>query len=153
MNRILVLLMVLSGFIFHIPVQASEISINGVPVILEGDRLSIDGVNIRLYGIDAPEFGEICSGNNLSFDCGLISRAGLMDLVAGGGAITCTTKSSNSGGDMVAQCRDGEGFDLSAQMLYTGWATAIPDLEPDYRELELKSRAAGRGMWRTTVTP
>ena len=45
-------------------------SITGIPRIVDGDSLVIDGVKIRLHGIDAPERNQTCGTDPNRWDCG-----------------------------------------------------------------------------------
>ena len=54
-KRIAVLLMLLTS-------PACADSITGVPRIVDGDSIVINGVKIRLHGIDAPERTQTCGG-------------------------------------------------------------------------------------------
>src|SRR5437016_11440225 len=39
--------------------------------VIDGDTLEIHGTRIRLWGIDAPESGQLCRGeNSLQYRCG-----------------------------------------------------------------------------------
>jgi len=125
----------------------------GKPVVLEGDLLSIGSQTFRLYGIDAPEKEQTCKGKNRTYDCGHISTTGLMDLTAGVSSVACEPLGPDPEGVMIARCLDPEGFDLSRQMIYTGWALASPRSSEDLHQLEAKSRAARRGLWKWQVTP
>ncbi len=125
----------------------------GKPVVLEGDILTVEAKRFRLYGIDAPEKGQMCKGSKRLHDCGHIAATGLMDLTAGVKSIACEPLGPDPEGIMIARCLDPEGFDLSRQMIYTGWAFASPKSSEDFHQLESKSRAAKRGFWKWAVVP
>ncbi len=51
--------------------------------VVDGDSLEIDGVRIRLDGIDAPEFFQTCEDiNSQEYECGQESTAYLKNLIA-----------------------------------------------------------------------
>jgi len=125
----------------------------GAPQVIEGDLLKVGDTLVRLYGIDAPERDQTCRGETREYDCGYISATGLMDLTAGLSSITCRIEGRTADGATVASCSDPHGFDLSQQMIYTGWALALPGAEARYHRIQEKSRAAKRGLWKGTVTP
>ncbi len=125
----------------------------GKPVVLEGDILTVGTKTFRLYGIDAPQMGQMCKGPKRLHDCGHIAATGLMDLTAGVKSVACEPLGPDPDGIMIARCLDPQGFDLSRQMIYTGWAFASPRSSDDFHQLESRSRKAKRGMWKWTVVP
>ena len=53
-------------------------------VVLDGDSLRIKGNDIRLYGIDAPEYRQSCKlANGKSYLCGRDSKRFLRKLISG----------------------------------------------------------------------
>lgn len=130
--------------------EAGE-KISGPPTILEGDVVEIGGRKLRLYGIDAPDTGQMCQGPKREHNCGRIATTGLMDLTAGLTSITCEVLGTGYGGQTIARCRDPQGFDLSRQMIYTGWAFATPAASLEFHQLQEKSQQARRGMWKWQV--
>lgn len=127
--------------------------ISGVPRVLEGDILQVGGVVVRLYGIDAPEKTQTCDRETGSYSCGLVAKTGLMDLVAGAETVVCYVEDVMTDGTPIALCRDPQGFDLSQQMVYTGWAFALPDGPLLFHEIQEKSQKAKRGLWKGTAVP
>jgi endonuclease YncB( thermonuclease family) len=128
----------------------------GMPKIIDGDTIELNGEAIRLYGIDAPELGQICRIKARSYDCGEIARTALLDLTAGV-AVTCRIVPPGPGG-AAGDGRPGrctaEGYDLSEGMAYTGWALAHRQVSERYVVFEDQARAAGRGLWRGRfITP
>jgi len=144
--------MVMAFHTFNANAVGSE-KITGQPQVIEGDILKVGGQMFRLYGIDAPEMGQTCMGPKREYDCGRIATTGLMDLTAGVKSVTCEKKETGSDGITIARCLDPEGFDLSRQMIYTGWALALPDAGAGLHQLQAKSRQARRGLWKGEVTP
>jgi len=129
--------------------------LRGMPEIVDGDTLILEGLHLHLLGIDAPELGQICILRNKSFDCGDIARAALLDLTAGS-QVTCRCVEPADGervnGEQALCTVDG--YDLSEGMVYTGWALAEPARHLRYGRYESGARAAKRGLWRGAfVTP
>jgi len=147
------LIVVLVSIFSALPVEAAElVRFSGPPHVLEGDVLDVGTRRVRLYGIDAPEIKQTCQGPKRLHPCGKIAATGLMDVTAGATEITCKAFGTSAEGLTIAQCLDPQGFDLSRQMLYTGWALATPKASAAFHQLEQASRAAGRGLWRWRVT-
>ena len=140
------------------PVRAE---IAGMPKIIDGDTIEVQGQAIRLYGIDAPELGQACTIKARTYDCGMVARTALLDLTAGV-AVTCKVVSakvvSAEPGRANEDGRPGrcfaQGYDLSEGMAYTGWALAQREVTERYLVFEERAQAAGRGLWKGRfVTP
>lgn len=123
-------------------------TVHGNAQVISGDTLIVTGQRIRLMGIDAPELGQPCQWPNKTIDCGNISRAGLLDLIAPV-SISCRKRGVGDDGAWVATCR-AEGFDVGRNMVHTGWAVAIPGDPAGYLPTQRKARTAKRGIWRGT---
>ena len=111
--------------------------------VIDGGRIEAGGTVHTLYGIKAPALGERCRVRGKTHDCGILARAGLMDLTAGA-KVKCTHVKS---APQTSRCR-ANGYDLSEGMVYTGWAVALPQSPTRLRALMNDSKARRRGMWR-----
>ncbi len=118
----------------------------GNPLVIAGDILMVNGVRVHLYGIDAPELDQLCSAKGKRYRCGDIAKLALMDLVAGA-AVTCRLKEGRRGRQAFAHCEAG-GFDLSSNMVHTGWALADRKITKKYVAVERRAEKAKRGLWR-----
>lgn len=123
----------------------------GAARAVDGDTLEIAGRIFHLRGIDAPEPGQTCDWPERTIDCGEIARLALMDLVAGA-AVACMPAGTTADGEATALCVAG-GFDLSANMVHTGWALADPQSGGEYADIEARARAARRGVWKGGFDP
>ena len=110
-----------------------------------GHSFSHDGKTYDLSGIRAPGPGQKCILRAHDRDCGVIARAQLMDLTAGA-TLRCTFS------ERTATCSSG-GYDISAQMVHTGWAIATETAPEKYKEIMAKAKARPRGMWMAQFTP
>ncbi len=135
--------------------------IAGMPKIIDGDTIEVQGQAIRLYGIDAPELGQACTIKERTYDCGMVARTALLDLTAGI-AVTCKLVSAEAAsaepGRATEDGRPGrcfaQGYDLAEGMAYTGWALAQREVSAHYLVFEERAQAAGRGLWKGRfVTP
>ncbi len=109
--------------------------------IADGDSLELDGVRIRLVGIDAPELAQTCALAGVVHPCGREAREHLVHLVAGR-AVTCFSTDVDRYDRRLGRCRAGD-TDLNREMVRSGWAVAYGDYDRD----EAEARAHGRGLW------
>jgi len=124
----------------------------GAVEVVDGDTLTVDGQQVRLYGIDAPEIGQFCATKHLKpFDCGWVAARSLR-LFLGGAEIRCKARDLLPDGTILAKCFAGRN-DLSAQMVVVGWALAHPVTGADYRRGELAARATREGLFKGKLVP
>ena len=72
------------------------------------------------------------------------------------GFVRCEIIDTNSDGSLVGWCRVkashfSAGEDLSAYLLESGWAVALPDASIEYQTLEKIARSRKLGVWGTPV--
>lgn len=94
------------------------VTLHGPFVAVDGDTLADRGLLLRLRGIDAPEIGQTCSGEDGQFDCGALARAALEQFLRadvftcfghegdvdryGRRLVTCQSRTQDLGREMVA---------------------------------------------------
>ena len=138
-------------FVATMAAPASPQEVRGAALVIDGDTLSIAGQRFHLHGIDAPEDGQTCQWPGKRIPCGELARWALMDLIAGA-AVSCQPVGAVlEDGGRVASCASG-GFDLSANMVHTGWALADPATGGAYRETEARAQRKRHGMWKGDFT-
>lgn len=108
---------------------------------IDGDSLWVGGQEVRLKGIDAPEWKQVCERNGAEWACGEAARDELVRTIATDTA-TCTISQRDVYGRMLGQCSAG-GRDLNAGMVASGMAVAFGG----YESLQAEARAARRGLW------
>jgi len=124
----------------------------GVSVI-DGDTLQIDGHLVQLYGIDAPELGQLCDRGGDLWECGAESALYLQKLVSfEGPPVECSPwddePTDHGGGEVIiGVCQVGPKV-VGLTMVQNGYAVALPDSFPDYKEAEEQARQAELGIWR-----
>ncbi|MEQ8662878.1 MAG: thermonuclease family protein, partial [Gammaproteobacteria bacterium] len=64
---------------------------------IDADSVELAGVEMRLHGIDAPEWGQRCQRDGHAYDCGATARDALVALLARG-AVTCHWRERDSYG-------------------------------------------------------
>lgn len=116
--------------------------ISGRATATDGDSLRLGGERIRLLGIDAPEYDQICGDRNgANWRCGEAARL----LLAGqlrGGDTECRTAGRDRYGRLLAHCI-AAGNDLGQILVGAGLAIA----EDEYLFAEGVARANGSGIW------
>jgi len=121
-------------------------------VSVDGDTLhAADGVEYRIFGIDAPELHQSCNeANGKSWLCGRAAKAKLTTLINRGN-VNCEARAKDRYGRIVAVC-SAEGVpDLGEAMVREGYAIDLGGAAGHpYRDAEAEVEAAKRGIWRGT---
>jgi endonuclease YncB( thermonuclease family) len=114
--------------------------------VVDGDTLVIGETRFRLFGIDAPEMSQTCTGvTGAPYACGAMAKSAL-ELALGAGAVLCEPRDTDRYGRTVAVCRAG-GQDVGAVLVSQGWALAYRQYSLDYVVAEQSAQVAKRGMW------
>lgn len=124
------------------PGESGELS--GFVKIIDGDSFRMDGSEVRLVGIDAPEGRQMCQRDGRDWDCGEESRRQLQRLI-GGQRVVCRSVERDKHGRYLGTCEAG-GRTLNAAMVESGFAVSYGS----YRSEERAAKAARRGMWSGT---
>ncbi|MDB5619901.1 hypothetical protein [Tardiphaga sp.] len=104
---------------------------------VDGGTLQIDGKRLRLWGIEAPAPGDICTTTKgAKWPCGNRGRDQLRAALAEGPA-SCVDKEPG-----FVLCRIA-GLDIARLMIKEGLAKA----GADYHDTEQQARAAKIGIW------
>lgn len=137
-----------SNTVQHSNVLVSDkYSIDGIPRIVDGDTLEINGIKIRLFGIDAPERGQICrDDSNNGYDCGAKATEQASILISGE-VVSCLPRTTDRYGRTVAVCSIA-GNDLGKKLVSSGWAVAFERYSRDYISDENLAHNQRLGLWR-----
>jgi len=119
--------------------------IEGPVEVIDGDSLRVGGTELRLFGIDAPEYGQPCYANGVPVACGKMAKEVLEGMIAGS-TVTCSLQGTDIYGRVVAKCLT-SGIDISGALVEAGWATAFRRYSEDYVPAEFRARAAKAGIW------
>lgn len=122
-------------------------------VLHDGDSFALGGGEIRLWGIDAPEFFQTCRDQNgQNYSCGREAKDFLQDLIAAR-AVRCEKMPRREGeARTVARCFAGED-DLGRMMVRGGWAVEYKYFSKGfYTADELQAKKNRRGLWAGTFT-
>lgn len=117
----------------------------GPATIVDGDSLSVAGIRLRLFGIDAPEGSQTCRRDGSEWRCGEESAAQLRNLI-GANPVECRGRERDVYGRTVAICTVA-GIEINRAMVETGWATAFREYSQDYVTDETRAKSARRGIW------
>ncbi len=102
------------------PSATAPTIVTGRATIVDGDTLDIGGKRIRLFGIDAPEHGQTCQTESMSYRCGRDATTALADKI-NQRPVACHRKDVDRYGRVVARC-EAKGRDIGKEMVRQGWA-------------------------------
>ena len=128
-------------------VRREAADITGAAQVIDGDSLVVAGVEIRLFGIDAPEYRQYCFRRGRPWACGVEATRTLRALIAAR-PVACRAREEDRYGRTVATCSV-DGRDLGAAMVAGGHAVAYGA----YQVEERAARNAGRGIWSSRFEP
>ncbi len=114
--------------------------------VIDGDSLRKGDLEIRLFGIDAPEAKQSCNdGRGVAYQCGVEARKSLQQLVAGK-ELKCKKRDVDRYGRTVAVC-EVNGVEINREMVRLGWAIAYDKHSFAYVLAERDARKNQRGIW------
>ncbi len=120
--------------------------IYGIAIAGDGDSLTVGGTSVRLFGIDAPEFGQTCRRAGTPWPCGQVASDHLRNLVTGR-EVRCIPVGTDDFDRTLARCSTVAGVDIDRGMVASGNAVAFRRYSVDYASAEDAARNAKRGLW------
>lgn len=117
--------------------------------VIDGDSLTVGGIEVRLLGVDAVEYAQQCSRNGLAWPCGREAAASLRRLAQGKG-VECVASGRDIYGRRLAVCTTHDGFNLNREQVARGWALATG---LSYGLAQREARAAKSGIWDSEFEP
>ena len=132
------------------PSSATAQPITGIAKAIDGDSLEVGGRQVRLFGVDAPEYQQTCERNGQLWDCGAEAAEHLSKLVMGA-PITCVPVNMDEYERAVSRCTK-RGSDLNKAMVQSGYAIAYRRYSTDYVAGEEWAKDQKRGLWSGTFT-
>jgi endonuclease YncB( thermonuclease family) len=145
---VLVLLMLVAGLQYFKPewmsVETGK-SRDGDYRAIDGDSFEIGKTEIRLHGIDAPEYRQTCKDHSRVQPCGKLAREALSKLIREK-QVVCRLIDRDRYGRQVSLCR-WDGRDIAEEMVRQGWALAYRKHSLTYVAAERDAKEARRGIW------
>lgn len=137
---------VLSAIIVSIP-YAYAAEDTGVAGVVDGDGLIMNGIEHRLFGIDAVELDQGCfDENNQLWTCGQRAARYLKQLV-GSQKVTCNWTDTDRYRRRLSVCT-ANGVELNSELVTAGFAVAYTKYSSNYIEQNADAKANNRGIWR-----
>ncbi|WP_164118229.1 thermonuclease family protein [Sphingorhabdus sp. Alg239-R122] len=125
---------------------------------IDGDSFRMGEDELRLTGMDAPEYRQTChDASGGSWDCGKTARGALAALLREDG-LSCTLSARDNFGRGIATCSTDRTYDIAQTMVHRGMAVASGGnfagglVTPTYADAEQKAKNAKRGIWQGEFT-
>jgi endonuclease YncB( thermonuclease family) len=123
-------------------------TISGAGQAKDGDSLMVGGTEVRLFGIDAPEFDQHCQRNGQEWSCGSAAADKLAQLVTSR-HVVCSSVGMDEHKRVLGRCMAGA-TDVNRAMVASGYAVAFRRYSSDYVSAEDSARVNKRGIWAGT---
>lgn len=136
---------------FFCPV-ASAAQIIGEANIHDADTFTINGIRVRLHGVDAAELDQICGDTNgQNYWCGMASTEALAEWVSGD-TLVCQPTGQYSYKRPVVDCsvRD---VDIADWLVLNGYALVDSRFSKERTDLEAEAKANKSGLWQGRFIP
>jgi endonuclease YncB( thermonuclease family) len=118
----------------------------GHVTVIDGDSLREGQTEIRLHGIDAPEYRQTCTDSNgAEYACGKRAAEVLRNITKQGELI-CQRIEIDRYGRAVSNCKIGT-LDVNHEMVARGWAVAFFQYGTPYVLAENTARQHKLGLW------
>lgn len=143
-NLARVLLLVLLAFTSLDAPAASRYE--GPAKVIDGDSLEISGQRIRLWGVDAPEFNQVCARGGTHWKCGKAAIRALRGQIFGR-RVRCEVLEVDRYERAVARC-EVTGRSLNEWLVREGWALDYRRYSRGaYAAAQASAKSARRGIW------
>ncbi len=117
--------------------------------VIDGDSLRTGNRDIRLHGIDAPEYRQTClDAHKRPYPCGKRAAEHLRRLVRGG-PVNCRIVDEDRYGREIAICSGASG-ELNRAMVRDGWAVAYLRYSLAYSRVQARATQERLGLWAGT---
>lgn len=124
-------------------------SFSGKTSVIDGDSIKVGGKEVRLFGLDAPEYNQNCfDEKNKEYACGQVSRDFLAEL-AQKKEVKCMYAEKDKYDRFLGKCFVGE-ISINEELVKNGMAVIYNFTESDEKmdELEEAAKKQKLGIWR-----
>jgi endonuclease YncB( thermonuclease family) len=129
-----------------------SITVSGKARVVDGDTIYVDGIKIRLHGIDAPESKQVCyDSTGKVWKAGQYASAFLKSLTEGK-VVSCLKHGRDKYGRVIGTCGVG-GVNLNKELVRVGLAMAYRQYSMRYVGEEASARKLMVGMWGQDCDP
>lgn len=116
-----------------------------VTYVQDGDSFKMGERTVRLQGIDAPEYKQICVKDRKDWEAGKLSTKVLKKLISRR-TLDCYEVEEDRYGRLIAHCYLGE-TNINDLMVRSGWAYAYDYYSKAYVPAEKEAQEKGIGLW------
>ena len=128
-----------------VPLSQAHRWLSGPAYVVDGDSFSIQGVLIRLAGIDAPEVDQLCYRGNIPHRCGIDAREWLAATIEDK-RTDCEIHYIDAAQRAVATCWV-NGSEINGWAIKEGQALVWEGAPSPYRGMEEDARRRQAGVW------
>ena len=126
----------------------AQAPVAGIGQAKDGDSLMVGDTEVRLFGIDAPEWEQHCKRNGQEWSCGTAAADKLKGLVTGK-HVVCSRVGMDEHKRVLGRCMAGA-TDVNRAMVASGYAVAFRRYSSDYISAEDSAKVNKRGIWAGT---
>jgi endonuclease YncB( thermonuclease family) len=122
---------------------------SGNTFVIDGDSLKVGGKEVRLFGLDAPEYSQKClDQKEKEYECGKISQQFLINL-AGGKQVVCYYAERDKYNRYLGKCFVDK-ISINEEIVKNGMAVIYNFTESDPKMDKLESLAKEKklGIWK-----
>ncbi|MBR1600752.1 MAG: thermonuclease family protein [Alphaproteobacteria bacterium] len=126
-------------------------AVTGYARVVTASTLFINGLNIKMYGVDAPDINQTCANHfGQGYYCGKEARNWLQSWL-GNKEVTCHILGKVENRWATGTCFiDNNKYDVGAVVINAGWAVAYTKNTDIYIGYENQAKANKRGLWAGT---
>ena len=117
----------------------------GPVTVTDGDTIRMGDERIRFSGIDAPELQQMCTYQDIEFQCGEFSKTLLIQKITNQ-KVNCIREGEDQYGRILAECFVGE-ESLSSYLVREGYAFAYRQYSDQFIQDEEYAQSRENGMW------
>lgn len=121
---------------------------SGIAKVIDGDSIIVENKEVRLFGIDAPEYKQECfNEKNLQYSCGKMAQEFLQKLI-NNKKVICHYSTLDFYNRHLAKCELGE-ISINEEIIKNGMAVIYDFKQSDEIMINLESQAKEQklGIW------